>query len=81
MRARLRTEDSSDRRGPVRAGAGAGALTWALTFLLLALVLAIFALGGTVGESAGLFVRLVMLGFLVLAAVIFGISRNHRKIR
>lgn len=70
-------ESSSAGRGRPRAGRRSAALTWSVTFLLLALVSAIFAFGGTAGESGGQWIRAATIGFLVLAATVFTIFRNH----
>lgn len=81
MRARIRSGADGRRSGRLNDMDRANALTWSVTSLLMALVLAIFAFGGTTGEGAGLVVRLATLGFLILAAVIYMISRHRRKIR
>jgi len=80
----MRTHPQHDSRGGEnsreRIGKKAAAFTWAVTFLLLALVSAIFAFGGTAGESGGQLIRAATVGFLVLAATIFAIFRNHRNL-
>jgi uncharacterized membrane protein YtjA (UPF0391 family) len=70
----------ADENSRGRSGKKAAALTWSVTFLLLGLVSAIFAFGGTTGESAGQFIRAATVGFLVLAATVFMIFRNHRNL-
>jgi uncharacterized membrane protein YtjA (UPF0391 family) len=60
-------------------GKKASAFTWSVTFLLLALASAIFAFGGTAGESGSQLIRAATVCFLVLAAAVFVIFRNHRN--
>jgi uncharacterized membrane protein YtjA (UPF0391 family) len=48
-----------------------GGFLWAVTFCLLSLVSAIYAFGGTVNETGGLYGRVATVGFLVLAVVMF----------
>lgn len=54
---------------------------WAFTCVLLALVAGIFTLGGTAGESGGLFGCAAIAGFLMLAGVIGFIRRAHKPPR
>lgn len=80
MRTHPHNNGHADENGRARTGKRAAAITWSVTFLLLALVSAIFALGGTAGESGGQFIRAATVGFLVLAATVFVIFRNHRNL-
>ena len=57
-------------------GGQANLLAWAITFFLLSLVSAIFAFSGTSGEPAGLYARVVSVGFLVIAIAMIFIRRS-----
>ncbi len=75
MHTHLRNERSGSKRERIIAGIHPDAFTWAVTFLLLAFVSAIYAFGGTDGEAGGLYARMAMAGFAMLALVMFFIRR------
>lgn len=76
MHPHLQHESPHSKRSRIFSGVRPGALTWAVTFLLLAFVSGIYAFGGTEGEAGGLYGRIAMAGFTVLALMIFFIRRT-----
>ncbi|MBC8039021.1 MAG: hypothetical protein H7Y06_00605 [Opitutaceae bacterium] len=75
MHSPLHHETPASKWARLVVGLRLGAFMWAVTFLLLAFVSAIYAFVGTDGESGGLFGRIAMAGFAMLALVMFFIRR------
>jgi uncharacterized membrane protein YtjA (UPF0391 family) len=71
MHTHLHHEVSGSKRPRNPGGLRPGAFTWAVTFLLLAFVSAIYAFGGTDAEAGGLYGRIAMAVFTMLALVMF----------
>ncbi len=75
MHSHLHHETSASKRARLVEGLRPNAFMWAVTFLLLAFVAAIYAFGGTDGEPGGLYGRIAMAGFAMLALAMFLIRR------
>jgi hypothetical protein len=67
---------STPKRSRVFTGFHTSSFTWVVTFLLLACVSAIYAFSGTDGGAGGLYGRMAVAGFSVIALVVFFTRRK-----